>query len=168
MNEMIRRAAPGLALAGAALSVVWLFDPAFDAGAGSTASAAPASGTQADDATGADSGSSTDSGASAGSESSSAASDDCSNPTTVTGDPVAIQWGTVQVRMAFAADGTVCSVEAIAYPEGDPHSARINAIAIPQLDAQAAEVGVQFDAVSGATFTSEAYRESMQSILDKR
>jgi hypothetical protein len=29
-------------------------------------------------------------------------------------------------------------------------------------------VGVEFDSVSGATYTSEAYRESMQSILDQR
>ena len=27
MNELIKRAAPGLALAGVALSTVWLFDP---------------------------------------------------------------------------------------------------------------------------------------------
>ncbi len=44
----------------------------------------------------------------------------------------------------------------------------INSRAIPYLDAQAAEVGVEFDSVSGATYTSEAYRESMQSILDQR
>jgi uncharacterized protein with FMN-binding domain len=78
------------------------------------------------------------------------------------------RWGPVQVQVAFAPDGTVCSVQAIAYPDDDPHSSRINAMAIPYLDQQAAEVGTSFDAVSGATYTSEAYRASMQSILDQR
>lgn len=186
MNQLIRRAAPGVALAGAALSVVWLFDPAFDAETENTASAGSSASTsiaQSDDAeagadTGLGTGTSSSDADSSGDTSTggpgttttapSTAADDCSDTTTANGDAVDTQWGPVQVQMEFAADGTVCSVQAIAYPQGDPHSARINAAAIPQLDAQAAEVGVEFDAISGATFTSEAYRESMQSILDSR
>jgi uncharacterized protein with FMN-binding domain len=41
-------------------------------------------------------------------------------------------------------------------------------MAIPYLDAQAAQQGVSFDGFSGATYTTEAYRQSMQSILDQR
>ena len=93
---------------------------------------------------------------------------DCSDTTSVTGDPAMTRWGPVQVQMEFAADGTVCAVQAIAYPENDRKSAQINSMAIPYLDAQAAQVGVEFDSVSGATYTSEAYRDSMQSILDQR
>ena len=78
------------------------------------------------------------------------------------------RWGPVQVQMEFAADGTVCGVQAIAYPADDHRSAQINSRAIPYLDAAAMQVGTEFDAVSGATYTSEAYRESMQSILDQR
>jgi uncharacterized protein with FMN-binding domain len=70
--------------------------------------------------------------------------------------------------MDFAADGTVCAVQALTYPDGDRKSQMINSMAIPTLDAQAAEQGVEFDGVSGATYTTEAYRESMQSILDQR
>ena len=72
------------------------------------------------------------------------------------------------MRMTFAADGTACAVEAVTYPDGDRHSARISQTAIPILDARATADGVTFDAVSGATYTSQGYRQSMQSILDRR
>jgi uncharacterized protein with FMN-binding domain len=146
MSELMRRAAPGLALAGAALATVWVFDPALHARASTTAADEPTP--TAEEPT-------TDPG-------------DCSDPTSVTGDPALTRWGPVQVRMDFAADGSVCGVQAIAYPDDDHRSAEISAWAIPSLDAEAAEVGVEFDSVSGATYTSEAYRESMQSILDQR
>jgi uncharacterized protein with FMN-binding domain len=93
---------------------------------------------------------------------------DCSNAYSVTGDDAMTPWGPVQVRMDFAADGSVCGVQALTYPVGDRKSEMINSMAIPTLDAQAAEQGVEFDGVSGATYTTEAYRESMQSILDQR
>jgi hypothetical protein len=161
MQELMRRAAPGLAVAGAALSVVWLFDPALhpDATAGATsASGAPSS--------------AGDPGEGATSDAAAAPPEvdpsDCSTAQAVTGDPVMTRWGAVTVRATFAADGTTCDVTAIAYPDGDPHSARLNAMAVPELDAAALEVGVDFDAISGATYTSEAYRASLQSILDQR
>jgi uncharacterized protein with FMN-binding domain len=78
------------------------------------------------------------------------------------------RWGPVQVQMSFASDGTVCSVNAVAYPANDPHSANLNAGAVSYLDQAALQQGVQFDSYSGATYTSEAYRQSMQSILDQR
>jgi uncharacterized protein with FMN-binding domain len=149
----MRRAAPGLALAGAALATVWAFDPALHAQASTTAAQentpAPGEPTPAPEEPTTD-------------------PSDCSAPTSVTGDAAMTRWGPVQVRMDFAADGTVCEVQAVTYPDDDQRSAQINSWAIPELDAQAAEVGVEFDFVSGATYTSEAYRESMQSILDQR
>ncbi|HSO04395.1 MAG TPA: hypothetical protein VLQ92_07945, partial [Candidatus Limnocylindrales bacterium] len=57
MSELMRRAAPGLALAGAALATVWLFDPALHAEMTTTAAASPT-----DSETPADSDGSTDSG----------------------------------------------------------------------------------------------------------
>ena len=86
----------------------------------------------------------------------------------MTGDAAMTPWGPVQVRMDFAADGTICGVQALTYPDGDRKSQMINSRAIPTLDAQAAQQGVEFDGVSGATYTTEAYRASMQSILDQR
>jgi uncharacterized protein with FMN-binding domain len=182
MGELMKRAAPGMALAGLALTTVWVFDPALHTDPAPTAAAGIEDGSGSEAEEPADSGS--ESGSDAGSESqaddgtatddSTATEDparaaaDCSDPTVVTGDEAMTQWGPVQVQMEFADDGSVCGVQAIAYPVNDQRSARINASAIPYLDAQATEVGVAFDAVSGATYTSEAYRDSMQSILDQR
>lgn len=204
MSDLMRRAAPGVAVISAALATVWLFDPALhsdaaDQAAGTTteqsAGDAPAGdeGSDADpgsasDGTPGDTGSddstsegSADSGAA---ESDPAESDptesdpapadpapaagDCGTATAATGDPAMTPWGPVRVQMELASDGTVCSVTAIAYPDSDRKSSQINARAIPILDSQAAQQGVEFDALSGATYTSEAYRESMQSVLDQR
>ena len=181
MNELLRRAAPGLALAGLALSTVWVFDPALQA-ARATQGAA-----QADPAPTVDGAAPAQSDSAAGtpdtntpdttapdtntqpdSNTEPPASSDCSHPTMVAGDAAMTRWGPVQVQMEFAADGTVCGVEAVVYPDGDHHSAELNSRAVSYLDAQAAQSGVAFDTFSGATYTSEAYRESMQSILDQR
>ncbi len=190
MGELLTKATPGLAVAGAALATVWLFDPALHPEPESTAAGvADPSDTAggAEDADGAadgagtdesaDSGGTPDPGGSAGEgaadpERSSAADQnppgDCSSTTTtLTGDAAMTRWGPVQVRAEVAADGSLCDVTAVAYPDGDRKSAQINAAAIPSLDAQAGEVGVAFQSISGATYTSEAYRQSLQSILDQ-
>jgi uncharacterized protein with FMN-binding domain len=180
MSELMRRAAPGLALAGIALSTVWLFDPALhpqpapgaaaaatgdssDPGTSGDGGTSPDAGTSSDPGTSSDAGSTDPGSADTGTDASG-----CSAADTVTGDAVMTRWGPVQVAMSFAADGSVCDVHAVAYPANDPHSANLNAMAVPYLDRSALQVGVDFDAVSGATYTSEAYRQSMQSILDQR
>jgi len=199
MSDLMRRAAPGVAVISAALATVWLFDPALhsdaaDQAAGSTTQQSAGDATTGDEGSGTDPGSasdgtsgdtSSDDGASEGSEESgsadsgSADSDpapadpapaagDCGTASAAKGDPAMTPWGPVRVQMELAPDGTVCSVKAIAYPDSDRKSSEINARAIPILDSQAAQQGVEFDALSGATYTSEAYRESMQSILDQR
>lgn len=171
MSELMKRATPGLALAGVALASVWVFDPALHPEITSTAAANPAgNGTTDSSGPSADSGTSADSGASAGSGASTdaPAAADCGNAESVTGDAAMTPWGPVQVRMEFATDGTICGVQALTYPDGDRKSQMINSRAIPTLDAQAAQQGVEFDGVSGATYTTEAYRASMQSILDQR
>jgi hypothetical protein len=178
MSELMKRATPGLALAGVALASVWLFDPALHPEVRNTAAPGAAQDGTSEGSGQDSSGSSTDSGSSSsdsgspsdsGTSSDSAAEgSDCSNPESVTGDEAMTPWGPVQVRMDFAADGTLCGVQALTYPVGDHKSQMINSMAIPTLDAQAAAQGVEFDGVSGATYTSEAYRESMQSILDQR
>ncbi|MGB7981754.1 MAG: FMN-binding protein [Candidatus Nanopelagicales bacterium] len=175
MNELLRRAAPGLALAGVALSTVWLFDPALQAArarsepvpAGGDSSAEATEPSRSDSAAGTPETTSPET-TSPGTTTEQPASSDCGDPTAVTGDAAMTRWGQVQVQMEFAPDGTVCSVTAIAYPDGDHHSAELNSRAVPYLDAQAAQSGVEFDSFTGATYTSQAYRESMQSILDQR
>lgn len=64
-------------------------------------------------------------------------------------------------------DGTtVCKVYATDWPQNDGRSVQINAYAVPILDQQATDQGINFDGVSGATYTTEGYRQSLQSILD--
>jgi uncharacterized protein with FMN-binding domain len=86
---------------------------------------------------------------------------------TTLGDAVQTQYGTVQVRIVTVG-GQIRSV-AFAKLEGDEQlSDLINAHAGPlllqrTLAAQSADI----DTVSGATYTSDAYRQSLQSALDK-
>jgi uncharacterized protein with FMN-binding domain len=167
VSTLIKRTAPGFALATVTLGAVWMFDPALNAQPEPLASAGDASASSSDTGTsdtGASDPAAPDSGSSAAGQSTGS---DCSTAQTVTGDAAYTQWGPVQVEMAVAADGTICAVEAIAYPDNDTHSARINSYAIPQLNSMAGSQGVSFQAISGATYTSEAYRESMQSVLDR-
>jgi uncharacterized protein with FMN-binding domain len=86
---------------------------------------------------------------------------------TVTGDAIDTRYGPVQVRITVR-NGKVVSATAVEYPTQDPRDAQINAYAIPVL--QQESVGVSdsnIDMVSGATFTSEGYAQSLQSALDK-
>ena len=65
MSELMKRATPGLALAGVALASVWMFDPALHPEVTNTAAASPAGSGTADSSGQTDSGSSsTDSGTS--------------------------------------------------------------------------------------------------------
>ncbi|MFN8125634.1 MAG: FMN-binding protein [Candidatus Nanopelagicales bacterium] len=95
------------------------------------------------------------------------ASGTCADATTMTGDTVTTRWGPVQVRAQVRADGTICGSEAVVYPNGDGESMQINSYALPIIDQAVTTDGVAFDAVSGATYTSEGYRQSLQSILDQ-
>lgn len=90
----------------------------------------------------------------------------CATGEQVDGDPVMTPWGPVQVA-ASVDNGTVCFVQAVDWPRNDRKSQMINSYAIPELDSMASQVGTQFDHISGATYTSEAYRDSLQSLLDR-
>ena len=86
---------------------------------------------------------------------------------TVTGDAVETRFGPVQVKITVT-DGKLTSVTAIAYPQSDPRDQQINSYAIPQLDSEALQAGsANISMISGATFTSTGYVESLQSALDK-
>ncbi len=85
---------------------------------------------------------------------------------TVDGDVVQTRYGPVQVRIAVA-NGTITDVTAVVYPDSDRRDLQINSRALPLLRASAlAAQSADIDTVSGATATSEGYRESLQAAID--
>jgi uncharacterized protein with FMN-binding domain len=86
--------------------------------------------------------------------------------TPVQGQEVQTRFGPVQVTASM--DGSrLCSVSVGEYPSDRMRSMEINQQAIPILNREAvAAQSANIDIVSGATFTSDAYRQSLQSALD--
>jgi hypothetical protein len=85
---------------------------------------------------------------------------------TVTGESVQTRWGPVQVRVTVAG-GRITDVTAVTYPQDNPRDQQINSSALPELRSEALRAqGADIDTVSGATYTSDGYRESLQSALD--
>ena len=89
-------------------------------------------------------------------------------PTTVVvnGPSVDTPYGPVQVQVRVR--GTqILAATAIDYPQGTGRDQEINSYAIPALERETlAAQSAQVDTVSGATFTSEGYRQSLQAALD--
>jgi uncharacterized protein with FMN-binding domain len=86
---------------------------------------------------------------------------------TVTGAAWPTIYGPVQVRITVAG-GRITAASAVEYPVNTPRDEQINAFAIPQLNSEAVAAGsAKIDTVSGATYTSQGYVGSLQSILDK-
>ena len=87
---------------------------------------------------------------------------------TATGDAVATQYGTAQVRVTVSG-GKITKIEALAAAGQRPASrCRSPRSAEPMLRKSAlAKQTAAVDAVSGATFTSASYEASLQSALDK-
>jgi uncharacterized protein with FMN-binding domain len=85
---------------------------------------------------------------------------------TVSGDLVQTDYGPVQVEISVRG-GRITQARALSRPSGDGRTDSINSYAIPQLDQETlATQNAQIDTVSGATFTSGGYRQSLQSALD--
>ena len=87
-------------------------------------------------------------------------------PAVVNGGVAPTRWGPVQVRV-WISGGRITDVRALTYPSGNGHDTSVNAYALPRLrqevlDAQSAQI----DAVSGATVTSDGYRQSLRAALD--
>ena len=157
MAGLARRLAPAAALGGLALVIVGVADPALAGRTEATATGTSAGSVpetpSATDAAGADA------------PAAEPVTATCDTAEPVTGSAVMTQWGPVQVS-ASVAGGQLCEVHAVSWPSSDGKSQMINSYAIPQLDAAASQSGTAFDYVSGATYTSEAYRQSLQSLLD--
>jgi uncharacterized protein with FMN-binding domain len=87
--------------------------------------------------------------------------------TTVTGDTVQTRWGPVQVEVGVAGS-QITGVSVLQYPDDNPQDVQINSYALPILvDATMSAQGADIDMVSGATYTSAGYRQSLQSALDR-
>lgn len=85
----------------------------------------------------------------------------------VAGDTVQTRYGPVQVQVAVSGS-TITDVAVLQYPDRDGRSVQINQYALPQLinetlDAQGSGISM----VSGATYTSQGYLQSLQSALDQ-
>ena len=111
---------------------------------------------------------STGSSSSSGSTSSSSGSSATSTgTTTVTGDSVDTRWGPVQVQITVTG-GKVTAAQAVVYPQSNGRDVEINSYAVPTLNQEALAAGTaSIDAVSGATYTSDGYIQSLQSALDR-
>jgi len=85
---------------------------------------------------------------------------------TIEGAVVGTRWGTVQVQVTISG-GAITDVAALQLPSGDRHSADISSRVEPLLRRSALTVqGAEIDIVSGATYTSLAYAQSLQAALD--
>jgi uncharacterized protein with FMN-binding domain len=104
---------------------------------------------------------------SSGSTSRSGASSRSGAARTATGDPVDTQYGAAQVRVTVKR-GRIVQIEALQLQGNDARSVLISSSAEPILQQEAlTRQSAAIDAVSGATFTSASYDQSLQSALDK-
>ena len=85
---------------------------------------------------------------------------------TVTGDTIQTRWGPVQVKITLKG-GKLTEVTAVQSPSDNPRDQEINSYALPRLRSEALQAqSADIDTVSGATYTSDGYRQSLQSALD--
>ena len=86
---------------------------------------------------------------------------------TYTGQDVFYRYGDIEVAVTLSGSRIVT----VSVPQNDassPYSQTVNSAAVPVLVKEAvAAQGVNFDVVSGATYTSDAFAQSLQSALDK-
>lgn len=81
------------------------------------------------------------------------------------GDVADAYYGNVQVK-AVISGGKITDVQFLDYPQDRQNSIRINTYAIPLLTSEAISAqSANVDTVSGASFTSGAFRESLSSAL---
>ncbi|WP_433307247.1 FMN-binding protein [Actinoplanes sp. CA-030573] len=85
---------------------------------------------------------------------------------TYTGNVAQTRWGPVQVSITVSG-GRITDVGVPTYPSNNGRDVEINSRALPILRQETLEKqSADIDAVSGATVTSDGYRQSLQSALD--
>ncbi len=84
---------------------------------------------------------------------------------TYTGPAVDAYWGQVQVK-AVVQNGQIADVQFLQYPSDRRTSQRINSIVMPYLQTEAIQAqNASVDLITGATLTSEAFIQSLQTAL---
>lgn len=87
---------------------------------------------------------------------------------TVLGSAVDTRYGTVQVKVTFSGN-SITAVDTVQAPSGNGRDIEINQQALPMLEQEVlASQSANIDTVSGATYTSEGYIQSVQSAIDHR
>jgi uncharacterized protein with FMN-binding domain len=85
----------------------------------------------------------------------------------VDGDVIPTQFGDIQVRVVESG-GKIVDVKALQLPSDRRRSREISQYSAPILHDEALQAqSAQIDTVSGATYTSGAYRQSLQSAIDR-
>ncbi|MEV6639373.1 FMN-binding protein [Amycolatopsis sp. NPDC051371] len=85
---------------------------------------------------------------------------------TFTGSAADTRYGPVQVQITVAG-GEITDAQAVQVPQESGRDVRINSAAVPQLNQETLQAqSAQIDTVSGATYTSEGYQQSLQSAID--
>ena len=88
--------------------------------------------------------------------------------TAVDGKVASTAYGPVQIQLIKRA-GKVVKVAVLVQPTNTLHDVQIGEFAFPKLISETlAAQNAKIDAVSGATYTSASYIQSLQSALDKR
>ncbi|MGA5356284.1 FMN-binding protein [Streptomyces purpurascens] len=136
----MKRAIPVLVLSVAGLIPVWRYAPSHDTGSSSTVTeaAAPAS-------------------------TPSASSSGGTTSTVVSGSTIDTEKGPVQVEVTFDGD-KIASVRMLQQPNHPQTTAAVPQLIEETLQAQSADI----DTVSGATVTSDGYKESLQAAIDAK
>jgi uncharacterized protein with FMN-binding domain len=84
-----------------------------------------------------------------------------------TGQDVLTEFGDVQVKVTISG-GRITDVQPLQLPFDRRRSAEISQYAAPRLHDEVLQVqSAQIDTLSGATYTSEAYAQSVQAALDQ-
>jgi uncharacterized protein with FMN-binding domain len=85
---------------------------------------------------------------------------------TFKGSTVQTQFGPVQVQIVVQ-NGKITSADAIRYPSGSQRDVMIANYAVPTLNTEAVRAqSAKISMVSGATYTSDGYLQSLQSAID--
>ncbi|MFE7270194.1 FMN-binding protein [Streptomyces sp. NPDC057623] len=135
----MKRAIPVLVLSAVGLIPVWRYEPSLGT---ATEAATPASTPSA---------------------SSSAASGSGSGSTVVKGSTVQTEKGPVQVEVTFEGS-KITAVKMLQQPNHPQTTAAVPKLIAETLEAQSTDI----DTVSGATITSDGYKESLQAAIDAK
>jgi uncharacterized protein with FMN-binding domain len=101
------------------------------------------------------------------SSSSPSSSSSSSAARTYAGDAVGTQYGDVQVQITVAG-GKITAAQVLQVPWNDRRDQEINSYAVPVLNNEVVQAqSANIDMVSGATYTSDGYIQSLQSAIDQ-